>query len=215
MLWSNLIDVFRGGLFVLAHWCGGSLGAAILLASLGARIALLPVTLGATRRRLVLERKMRELAPELEAIKRGYRSQPQLMLEKTRELQRANGVAMLDGRSFFTSLVQFPPGAALYSAIRGSAANAGGFLWIRDLARPDRMLAVSAGLIAGAAAWFAAANPAAKGAAQITPALIAAAITLLFLSHLSAGLALYSITNSVVGVAERALAQRSLESGVA
>jgi hypothetical protein len=33
MLWSNLIDVLRGSLFVLAHWFGGSFGAAILVAS--------------------------------------------------------------------------------------------------------------------------------------------------------------------------------------
>src|SRR4249920_3279551 len=64
MLWSNLIDVLRGSLFVLAHWFGGSFGAAILVASALMRLALLPVTIGATRRRMLREQKLRELAPE-------------------------------------------------------------------------------------------------------------------------------------------------------
>ncbi len=51
MLWSSVIDVVRGSLFVLAHWCGGSFGAAIIVASMVTRLALLPLTLRAARRR--------------------------------------------------------------------------------------------------------------------------------------------------------------------
>jgi YidC/Oxa1 family membrane protein insertase len=82
MLWSNLIDVLRGSLFVLAHWFGGSFGAAILVASALMRIALFPVTLGATRRRLLREQKLRELAPELADIKRRHADNPDLCLRR-------------------------------------------------------------------------------------------------------------------------------------
>lgn len=209
MLWSNLIDIFRGSLFVLAHWFGGSFGAAILLASVGTRIALLPLTFGATRRRLVQEQKMRDLAPALAQIKQSFRDRPELVLSKTRDLYAAEGVSPLDKRALATSLVQAPPAAALYSAIRGAAANIGGFLWIPDLAKPDRLLTAVAGLVAGGAAWIAAAGSGAKSPSPIVPVVVSLAITLVFLSHLSAGIALYSITNSVVGVAERSLALRA------
>lgn len=209
MLWSNLIDVLRGSLFVLAHWCGGSLGAAILVASAATRIALLPLKFGAARRRLAMEQKMRDLAPAIERIKRSHADRPHLVHSKTLELYAANGVNPLDVKAFATSLVQWPPAAALYSAIRGSAANAGGFLWISDLAKPDRALAVVASAIAGGAAWIAAAGTATKSPSPTLMVVVSIALTLLFLSHMSAGLALYSITNSVVGVAERSLALRA------
>jgi hypothetical protein len=44
---------------------------------------------------------------------------------------------------------------------------------------------------------------------------VSISLTLLFLSHMSAGLALYSITNSVVGVAERSLALRANKAAAA
>jgi YidC/Oxa1 family membrane protein insertase len=209
MLWSNVLDMLRGSLFVLAHWCGGSLGAAILLASVAARIALLPVTLAAARRRLVQEQRLRELAPEIESIKRANADRPQVVLAKTRELHAANGISPLDGRTLAGSLIQFPPAAALYGAIRGVGTGAGSFLWIADLAKPDRLLTAAATVVAGSAAWLAAAGSGAKGPSVVVPVVISGALTVLFLSHMSAGIALYSVTNSVIGIGERVLASRA------
>ncbi|MEP6494351.1 MAG: YidC/Oxa1 family membrane protein insertase [bacterium] len=215
MLWSTLIDVLRGSLFVLAHWCGGSLGAAILLASAGTRLALLPVTFRATRRRLLQEQKLRDLAPALEQIKRAHAKQPEVVFAKTREVHAANGVSLFDSRTITGSLIQWPPAAALYGAIRGVATGAGGFLWISDLARPDRLLTATASVVAGGAAWIATAGSGAKGPSAVVPVIVSVAITVLILSHLSAGLALYSITNSAVGIAERALAVRANKAAAA
>jgi membrane protein insertase Oxa1/YidC/SpoIIIJ len=219
MLWTNLIDILRGSLFVLAHWCGGSFGAAILIASSLARVAMFPVTLAATRRRLTREQKLRELAPELEVLKRQYAGKPDLLLAATQKLHTANGISMLDRRMLVEALMSFPPAAALYSAIRGAGDRAGGFLWVNDLAKPDRILTVAAsviaGLIAGALASAFGSAPAAKGVAQFLPVLATTAITFLMLSHLSAGLALYSVANSIVGAVERVIAERTLQSSVA
>src|SRR4249920_81700 len=105
MLWSNLIDVLRGSLFVLAHWFGGSFGAAILVASALMRIALFPVTLGATRRRLLREQKLRELAPELADIKRRHADKPDLLFAATQRAHEAHGVPLFDPRAAIDSLV--------------------------------------------------------------------------------------------------------------
>jgi hypothetical protein len=39
---STIVDLFRGGLFALAHWCGGSFVAAIVVAAVGLRVLMLP-----------------------------------------------------------------------------------------------------------------------------------------------------------------------------
>jgi len=215
MLWSNLIDVLRGSLFVLAHWCGGSFGAAILIASAVMRVALLPLTLPATRRRLIREQKMRELAPRLAALNRRYADKPGALFTATQQLQEAHGVSMFDRRAMLDSFVSLPPAAALYSAVRGATARAGGFLWVADLAKPDRLMAVVAGVIAGVTAWSSSSTPAASPGAQLLPVVVATAVTFLVLSHLSVGVALYSVSNSIIGAVERAIAARTLRSSVA
>ena len=177
MLWTNVIDVVRGLLFVLAHWCGGSFGLAIIIASCAARIVMLPLTLAAARRRLVRVRD-KVVAP--------------------------------DRRMVLDALVQFPPAAALYTAVRGAGSAAGGFLWIANLAKPDRLIAMVAGLTTAGVAWAAMTAPAGGRVAQIAPLLLPAAVTFLILSHFSAGVAVYSITNSLIGAAERSVAARTL-----
>jgi YidC/Oxa1 family membrane protein insertase len=215
MLWSNLIDVLRGSLFVLAHWCGGSFGAAILLASTVMRVALLPITLRATRRRLLREQKLRELAPQLADIKRRYADKPDLLFASTQKLHEAHGVPLFDRQGAIDSFLSFPPAAALYSAIRAAGDRTGGFLWVADLAKPDRLMATVAAAVAGAGAWAASSTPGATTSSQTLPVILAVVLTFVFLSHLSAGLALYSVSNSVIGAAERMIAARTTRSSTA
>jgi membrane protein insertase Oxa1/YidC/SpoIIIJ len=177
MLWSSLIDVVRASLFVMAHWCGGSFGAAIFLASIATRLVILPLSLGATRRQLVRQR---------------------------------DGIKTPDRRALFDTLITFPPATVLYTAIRSAGARAGAFLWIGDLATPDRALALVAGVISATLAGLAMTTPAGKAGAQIAPLVVSGVITFLILSHLSAGLAIYSVANSLIGAGERALALRTL-----
>jgi membrane protein insertase Oxa1/YidC/SpoIIIJ len=104
---------------------------------------------------------------------------------------------------------------ALYSVIRGTAENAGRFLWVGDLAKPDRLMAIVAAMIAGVGAWVSSSPPAAANTSQTLAVVLAGVVTFLFLSHLSAGLALYSVSNSIIGAAERVIAARTIRSSVA
>lgn len=208
MTWSTILDVIRGTLFLLAHWCGGSFGSAILIGSAAVRVALLPLTLPGARRRVRQERKLASLAPRLEQIKTRYATQPARMLAETQKLHATHGVSALDRRSLADALVQMPPAMALYSAIRGVGAKAGGFMWVADIAKPDRALAAVAAVVAAGIAWISALSPEGKTAAQAIPALVTGVIALLILTHVSAGIALYSIANSVIAGAERQIALR-------
>lgn len=212
MLWSSLVDILRGSLFALAHWCGGSFGAAILLASAAMRVALIPITFSATRRRLVQEAKIRALSPQIDLLKKRHAKKPEEYALAMQKLHADNGIAVFDRGSVFSGLASFPPGAALYAAVRAAASRAGGFLWIADLAKPDRLLAASAAALAAVMAWATAAHGDAKPASQLVPVLVTATISLVVLWHLSAGVALYSVSNTIVGAVERAIAQRTIQS---
>ena len=207
----NIIDLLRSSLFVLAHWFGGSFGLAIIASSIALRVAMLPITLPATRRRLIRERRERALAPALADLKKRFANDPARLQPAMQELYRANGLSLVDRRAMFDSLIQFPPGALLYGAITRAGRDAGSFLWMSNLVSPDKALAVVASVVSVGAAWLAARSPESSQALRVLPLAITGVITYLFLSHISAGVGLYSIANSVMMVAERAVARRSLE----
>jgi YidC/Oxa1 family membrane protein insertase len=208
MLVSPIVDLFRAALFAVAHVFGGSLGAAIVVAAVALRVVMLPLSLGAAKRRLVREAKLRALAPQLAEIKRRYAGSPGAFDAATRRLHEAHGIPLFDGRSLVDSLLQFPPAAALYSAVRALPRGVR-FLWVTDLVAPDRVLATVAALISAAVTWLATTTADASRAAQIAP-ILTAVVTYVILSHFSAGVALYSLANSVIGATEQALARRML-----
>jgi len=179
MTWSMVVDMLRGGLFSLAHFCGGSMGLAIVGASLAFRALMLPFSIRAARRQA--------------------------------------GASATNGLPGPGSLAQLPVAMALYSAIRNIGDQAGGFLWMKTLARPDRAAAILGALLAGGLTWLAGSSQAltggpagsgARGVALSISAMIAAGLTLAFLLNMSAGVALYSITSSVAGFGERRLIAR-------
>ncbi len=175
-----VVDLLRGGLFSLAHFCGGSMGLAIMVASLALRAVALPFSIRAARRRIAAA-DPRKASPGL------------------------------------AGLAQLPLGLGFYAAIRDIGERAGSFLWVRNLARPDRALAILGALVAGGVSWLSAsaqtlngapAGNAARGVAIGISLLLTAGVTLAVLSHMSAGVAVYSITNSLAGFGEQRLISR-------
>ncbi|HEY6830128.1 MAG TPA: hypothetical protein VI259_24910 [Gemmatimonadaceae bacterium] len=179
MNWSMVVDLFRAGLFSLAHFCGGSVGLAIVVVSLALRAIWLPFSIRAARRRI--------------ALSPGK------------------------GAPGFAGLAQLPVALGFYAAIRDIGERAGGFLWVRSLARPDRALALFGAVVAGGLSWLSAsaqtlngapAGSAVRGVAVGVSLLLTAGVTLAVLSHMSAGVAVYSITSSLAGFGEQRLVAR-------
>jgi YidC/Oxa1 family membrane protein insertase len=205
---SMFVDVLRAGLFALAHAFGGSFGAAIVVLAIALRVVLLPLTIRATTRRLVRDAKLRALQPELATLKRRHARRPTALGPAVERLYQKHGVRLVDSAALVDSLLQLVPAASLYAAIRGLP-KAGRFLWMADLVTPDRALASVAALVSAGIAWAAAASGEGGRTAQLAPILVAL-VTFGILSHVSAGVALYSFTNSVIGGAEQAMARRML-----
>ncbi|MGH7617402.1 MAG: YidC/Oxa1 family membrane protein insertase [Gemmatimonadaceae bacterium] len=207
MLISTIIDLCRGALFALAHVCGGSFGTAIVVAAVAVRVVTLPLTLRATRRRLIREAKLRALAPEIAALKTRFAKRPAELGAAMSKLHESRGITLFDAASFVDSLLLYPPAAALYAAVRSVPRGVGRFLWLSDLVSPDHALAAIAAAVTALIAWAGATTGDSARMAQLAP-LIGAAATFAILSHVSAGVALYSLTNSLFAGAEQAYVRR-------
>lgn len=200
---AMLVDLFRGLLFAVAHVTGGSLGASILLVSTVLRIALLPLTIRMARRAREHQETLKRLEPELERIRRRHASDQQRMMEETVALHRNHGVGLLPRGTLGAMLIQAPIYGALYRAITTGARSIGGFLWIRDLAEPDIALAIVASIGAAISAKL---DPGAAAASRAWIA--AAAITFVLAWRIAAGVGLYWVASSVVGVGQSLILRR-------
>lgn len=201
--WLMVVDLFRALLFGVAHVTGGSLGASILVVSTVIRIALLPLTIRMARRAREHQETLKQLEPKLERLRRRHAANQQRMLEETAALRRAHGVGLLPRGTIGSMLVQAPIYGALYRAITTGTRSVRGFLWMRDLSAPDAGIAIVAALCAALAAKL---DP--NAAASSRAWVAAAAITFFFAWRLAAGVGLYWVASSVVGVGQTLVLRR-------
>ncbi len=110
-------------------------GFAIIAVTLFLRLLMLPLTL----KSMASMRKMQELQPEIEKLKKKYKNDQQKLLQEQQRLYQEAGVNPLGG--CLPMLVQMPILFGFYYAVRelaqsGQLVNQG-FFWIPDLAFPD------------------------------------------------------------------------------
>ncbi len=110
-------------------------GFAIIAVTLFLRLLMLPLTL----KSMSSMRKMQELQPQIEALKKKYKNDQQKLLQAQQELYREAGVNPLGG--CLPMLIQMPILFGFYYAVRelaqsGQLVNQP-FFWIPDLAFPD------------------------------------------------------------------------------
>ena len=106
-----------------------------------------------------------------------------------------------------TGIAPLPALVALYGAVRQASAAGGRFLWIGSLARPDWLLAIAATILTVAATATGSATPAPQRSVMLA---ISAAVTLVVLSKMAAGVGLYWAMSSVFGALQGWAAQRGL-----
>jgi len=190
LVWDQLVELVQWTILTFAQACGGNLGWGVLVMSVTVRVVMLPLTLRIARLTQFHQRAMRKLKPELERIRKKYRSQPERVARETQQLFKKHNVAPLPLAGCIGALVQAPVFLAVYSAIRQVAARGGQFLWIKNLAHPDAALT----LIVAAIAYLSAVVSATAGSPQEGKQallLIPVAITVAVLAKMSAGVGLY------------------------
>ncbi len=177
----------------------GNLGCAIVALSLGLRVALLPVSIRLARRARRAQEKLRAMQPELSVLEKRWAGQPARRAEALAAVYRKFNYSPVDGPALLGGFLQWPVFAMVYRAIRGAVAAGGRFLWIRNLASPDAGLTLLILAVSGLAVYWA---PAASETVRAGLIFVQLAITGLIVWKLAAGVGLYWLSSSAVGLVQ-------------
>ena len=121
-------DVVIGLLISLSQSFGGSLGCAIIVLSLGIRVALLPLTIKLARRARRNQEIMRLLQPEIEELKKRFEKKPERFFAEMRKLYQKHDCSPFDLPMLTASFIQLPIFGILYNSIRKSLSLSSAFL---------------------------------------------------------------------------------------
>jgi YidC/Oxa1 family membrane protein insertase len=198
-LWTNYVDVIYATLLGLSTVFGGNMGLAIGVLSLSLRLAMFPLTVRLARRSLETQAVLKKLEPQLSGLRKKHQNDPAVLWRETEALHRQHGIKTLDGGSVFGSLIQIPLFLGLFAAVQRGLTGTGRFLWVKDLMKSDPLLACLCATVTGVSAFLSPNLPESQRALSIV---LPAGLTLLFLWRISAGVAIYSFSSSLIGVAQ-------------
>lgn len=108
-----------------------SFGVAIILFTIIARLCLLPLSLKQSK----TTAKMSVIQPELKKLQDKYKNDPQRQQTEMMKLYKDNDISPLGG--CLPMLIQFPLIIALFYVFQGFDYQGAGFLWLKDLTKPD------------------------------------------------------------------------------
>jgi YidC/Oxa1 family membrane protein insertase len=144
VLWTPLRWLSFGLQWILDRWQDlvGHAGLAILLLSLTVKLLMAPLIMIAERWQAQVNRIKSLLEPELAAIRREFRGEE--AHNRTLAVYRRHGVShFYTFKSLAGFMIQIPVFIAAFDMLGENFRLAGeGFLWISDLAAPDRFLAL-------------------------------------------------------------------------
>jgi YidC/Oxa1 family membrane protein insertase len=208
-LWTSFVDLIHTILLGLAMLFGGNMALAIGLLSLLFRLALLPLTLRMAFNSMRIQAALKKLEPELSNIRKRYKDNPQRMWEETSKVHQREGIKIFSGAFLIGILIQVPLFMGLFSAVRRGLAGSGHFLWIKDLLKTDPLLACVCGALTAISAALGANTHEQQRAATI---ILPAALTVLFLWRMSAGVTIYTFSSGLVGLIQSVIVRRRLKS---
>ena len=211
-IWTSFVDVVYVILLAVSSVLGGNMGLAIGVVSLSVRLALLPLTLRIARRSLEIQAALQNLAPQISKLREKHKDDPRRMMEETARLHHQHGIRTLESGSLLGILIQAPLFLGLFAAVRRGLSSNGGFLWIRDLMKSDPLLACICAVLTGVAAAL---GPNVAESQRTATIVMPAVLTLLFLWRMSAGVAIYSFSSSLVGVLQSLLIRRRFAKAMA
>ena len=215
--WPRLGDLINLGTFsvvakvlvaiiawIHAHLTGGNWGLAIIVLTVGLRIALFPLTWKQIRSTIA----MRELKPEIDALNDKFKDDAQAKNLAMMELWRKNKVNPLGG--CLPAVVQMPIWFALYATLQTAVEfYHTKFLWFSDLSAPDRYFLLP--LVLGAAMIVQQRIVPQQGMDPVQQKmmtwLMPAVFTFMML-FLPAALGVYMLTNSVLGITQQLVVEK-------
>ncbi|MCT8977613.1 membrane protein insertase YidC [Clostridium sp. CX1] len=194
----QFFEFVHQGVFSLFPSKNVSYGIAIILMTLIIRLILLPLNIKQMKSSLV----MNELQPETKKIQDKYKSDPQKAQQEIMKMYKERGANPLSG--CLPMLIQWPIFIALYYVFNNLHGISGvHFLWIKDLASRDILLAI----LSGATTYFSGKLMMPSGnsaqAKQSATMNISMSIFMIFISwSLKSALVLYWVVNNLIQIAQ-------------
>jgi YidC/Oxa1 family membrane protein insertase len=144
-LWNGWLDLLSQLINTFASLGAIDTGMAVIMATLLLRSALLPISWPVAYRARIRQLKLLEIQPKLKALKERLKDRPDQYMQKTFDFYRENGLSLIDGRGIIGAVLQLPVFLGMFHVLRDGIAS-DRFLWITNLAKPDGLLAIAAGL---------------------------------------------------------------------
>ncbi len=132
-MWGSFVGILQAILLALSTLTG-SLGLGIILFTIFTRIALLPLTI----KQLQSSKKMQELQPLIQELRRKYGKDQQKFTQEMTKLYRERKANPVGG--CLPLFIQLPIFIGVYQAVQHLAADpalASGFMWLPSLAQKD------------------------------------------------------------------------------
>jgi len=132
-MWGSFVGILQAILLGLSNLTG-SLGLGIILFTIFTRIALLPLTI----KQLQSSKKMQELQPLIQELRRKYGKDQQKFTQEMTKLYREHKANPAGG--CLPLVIQLPIFIGVYQAVQNLAMDpvaAGGFMWLPSLAQRD------------------------------------------------------------------------------
>ncbi len=118
----------------------GNYGLAIIFMTILVKLILLPVSIKQQMSMSEYQRKMKKVQPMIKAAKEKYKNDRQKQSQETMKIMKEHGVSVFPFKGCLPVLLQFPIFIALFYTLRYSIElRQKGFLYMEDLARPDRL----------------------------------------------------------------------------
>ncbi len=191
-------------LFLFLHKFIPDWGLLIIVFTILIRILLHPLA----HKTYVSMKKMQELAPKLEEIKKKYGNDPQKLQEETMKLYKETGVNPASG--CLPMLLQIPIFLVLYEIFLNAVELKGAsFLWVPDLSQPDPtyLLPVLMGASMVLQQFL---TPTTNPQQRYIFIAVSVIFTFMF-AHFPAGLVLYWFTNNVITAVQNFIIKKVVE----
>jgi YidC/Oxa1 family membrane protein insertase len=145
-IWTLWTDGLADALEFLSTHSSLSQAWAIVILTIAARLAIMPVSIGAALRAGRNRERLEALKPELTTLRDRLKDDPRALTEQTMALYRKNGIRFLDRLTIANLVGQTAFGLGMFHMLR-KIKLAASFLWISDIAKPDLILALVTGTL--------------------------------------------------------------------
>jgi YidC/Oxa1 family membrane protein insertase len=202
--WDQAVEILRESIFAYAQLCHGNLGWGILVVTFLTRLALMPSGIRSAKAAQAHQHAMLRIQPRLDGIRSTYKGDSRRIAEETHRVMRAEGISIAPP-GLLSNLVQFPVLIALYSAVRQTAAMAGRFLWIPNIAKPDWVLTL---MVSGLTLISASLTRSSSAPVQTAIVVASAIVSAMVLSKMAAGVGLYWGMSTLFGTVQGMIGTR-------